>query len=259
VSGLADIFTIFEGAKKTAETAQEIKKAGEVRVAEFSSTKEISVTETKPIVNEQVETVDYMFDDIGLNEQTQEFGNPAYIQEIREQNPKVDDVLTRQGELLKSNPSELAYQRAQQTIEQYKGTIVEYQIKDSLIDKFEMAESKQQLVETEWGQTKPDVVMRGASRDMQIGDLQIKKGEDLMIESKCGSAEYIRSQMGHMLQQVEGHDGNSLVVVSRDYLDISPKVRANFEKALAEKGSHLYVGDFSSFEMSAGLRKSMGL
>jgi len=90
-------------------------------------------------------------------------------------------------------------------------------------------------------------------------DLEVKKGEDLYIEAKCGSPEYIRREMDHILKQVEGHDGNSLVVVTKDYEMIDPEVRAKFESELKGKGSHIYIADISSKEISLGIKNSIKL
>ncbi|OIJ20745.1 hypothetical protein BKP45_08065 [Anaerobacillus alkalidiazotrophicus] len=201
----------------------------------------------------------YMSDDIGLNEKTREFSDPTYIDEIRAKNENVDQVLTRQEESLKTNNSDLNYQRVDEQLERYKGTVFEHQLKDTLKDHFDKVEDKQQVVQVEWGETKPDVILRGSLDDIKIGELEINKGEDLFIEAKCGSSDYIRNEMGHMLKQVEGHDGNSLVVVTKDYLDINPDVRAEFEKKLAEKNSSVYVVDVTATDVSIGLTNSLRL
>lgn len=253
---MVDFFSIFEMSKKTVESTEAFKDAvGETRLESIKplDTVRYDAVETEPFM----ET--YMQDDIGLHAQTAGFSNPSYIDEIRAEQPKVEIVLSRQEDLLKNNPTDLTYQRAEQTLEQYKGTIFEYQLKDALGDKFQSVEVNQQLVETEWGATKPDVVLRSSLEDIKIGDLDIMKGEDLSIEAKCGSPEYIRSEMGHMLRQVEGHHGNSLVVVTKDYLDLSPHIRSNFEHMLADKGSHIYVADVKSTDMSTGLFSSLKL
>jgi hypothetical protein len=258
---LFDITTIFEGVKKSVEMVEgtqgniemapsnEINEFPEIQKEEFDPSK----MEAAPEMNE----VPYMVDDIGLQQQTQEFGNPEYIQEVRSHYEKVDQVLSKAEQSLESDPSDLNYQRVAEGLERYKGTVFEHELKDSLKGQFEMVEDKQQLVTTEWGETKPDIILRGAQEDIQIGGLEIPKGEDLYIEAKCGSPEYIRNEVGHILQQVEGHEGNSLVVVSKDYLDLSPEVRADFEKKLSEKGSHIYVADVSSTDVSVGLFSSL--
>ncbi|RIX59705.1 hypothetical protein D3P08_06150 [Paenibacillus nanensis] len=272
---LSDLSLAFETVKKMTENTEAVKQAGEVKNLEFVDTeiggREIPNTESGQGLelqdqsrlmeeqNREVKEAAYMSDDIGLREQTQEFGDPAYIRELRESYPNMDTVLSKNEEILRDPGSDLAYQRAADTLERYKGTVFENEIKDSLGDRFELTESKQMTVETEYGETKPDVVLRGALEEMRIGDLTVGKGEDLYIEAKCGSAEYIRNQMGHMLEQVEGHEQNSLVVVTRDYLDIAPDVRAEFEKQLSEKGSHLYVADVRAMDISNGLFSSLKL
>jgi len=208
---------------------------------------------------QETEMAHYTVDDIGLQAHSSEFGNPDYINEVRDQYPNVEAVLSRQEEILRSNPTDLQVQRADAIIERYKGTVFECELKDTFGSKFETIEVKQQLVQTDLGATKPDIVLHGALENMNIGDMEISKGEDLSIEAKCGSPEYIRSEMGHMLEQVEGHEGNSLIVVSKDYMDINLNVRANFEKLLADKGSHIYVVDVTSLDISSGLFSSLRL
>ncbi|WP_169087347.1 hypothetical protein [Paenibacillus sp. PL91] len=201
----------------------------------------------------------YMADDIGLQAKTAEYGDPSHIRGIRSENEKVDVVLSKQEEVLQGPASDLSMQRAYETLERYKGTIFEYELKDTMKTSFEKIEDKQQIVPTEYGETKPDIIARGATEDLKIGTLEIKQGEDLFVEAKCGSSDYIRSEMGHVLKQVEGHDGNSLVVVTKDYLELSPEIRAGFEQRLTEKGSHIYVADIKSTDISIGLRNSLNL
>lgn len=259
---------------KMAENLEVVKQAGEVKNREFMDTEigvlEFPNTETGQELefqnqsliedlNREVREAAYMSDDIGLREQTQEFGDPAYIRELREDYPNMDAVFSKNEEILREPGSDLAYQRAADSLERYKGTVFENEIKDSLSNRFELIEAKQMTVETEYGLTKPDVVLRGALEEMQIGDLTVGRGEDLFIEAKCGSAEYIRNQMGHMLKQAEGHEENSLVVVTRNYLDIGPDARAEFEKQLSEKGSHLYVADVQALDLSNGVFSNLKL
>lgn len=247
--GVKQSFEVVEGTKGTIEVPKEINEFPELQKEELALAK----VEAAPEMNE----VPYMADDIGLQQQTQEFGNPEYIQEVRSQYDKVDQVLSKAEQSLESDPSDLNYQRVAEGLERYKGTVFEHELKDSLKDHFELVEDKQQLVTTEWGETKPDIILRGAHEDMQIGSLEVQKGEDLFIEAKCGSPEYIRNEFGHILQQVEGHDGHSLVVVTKDYLELSPEVCAEFEKKLSEKGSHIYVVDVASTDISVGLFSSL--
>lgn len=262
---LFEISTMFEVLKGTIETGEVVE------VGKFEPVKETPfderlldghiLSDVKPeqAGREINEVPKYMSDDIGLHGKTAEFGNADYIEGIRNENDKVNQVLANAELSLQNDNSDLNYQRVSENLERYKGTIFEHELKDSLKDNFEKVEDKQQIVSTEWGETKPDVILRGAHEDMNIGSLEIKKGEDLFIEAKCGSPEYIRSEMGHILKQVEGHEGNSLVVVTKDYLELSPEVRADFEKKLAEKGSHIYVADVKASDVSAGLFNSLRL
>ncbi|NNU78350.1 hypothetical protein [Clostridium estertheticum] len=196
-------------------------------------------------------------DDIGLQANIKDAGSLSSIEKIRAENPNVEKVLSDSENILKNTTSDLEIQKVDKNLEKYKGTIFENQLKESLKDNFEELDAKQKLVETEFGGTKPDIVLRDAKKDMKISDLEIKKGDDLFIEAKCGSSEYIRSEMGHILKQVEGHEDNSLVIVTKDYERISPQYRADFENELKQKGSHLYVADTFSNEVSLGIRDSL--
>jgi hypothetical protein len=196
-------------------------------------------------------------DDIGLQEDIEKFGEPDFIDEVREKNENMDKVMTRAEEVLKNNPSEIELQKTEKTLERYKGTIFENQLKDVLEDKFNHLEKKQRIVETEFGATKPDIVLKDAKEDMNISDLEIKKGEDLYIEAKAGSADYIQSEMPHILKQVEGHEGNSLVVVTKEYEKIPVESRVVFEQDIKGKGSHIYVADISANQLDLGIRDSL--
>ncbi|NHN34401.1 hypothetical protein [Paenibacillus agricola] len=266
---------IIEGVKKIASNAEALKSTIETQKLELLDNNGFDFTEfpveaeldymqeqtvaTDPHLEAMNDRAQYMSDDIGLCDITKDFGNSDYINEIRAQNMKVDIVMSRQEGILSNNPSDLEYQRAAETLNRYKGTVLEYELKDTLANKFESVDVEQQLVPTDWGATKPDVILRGAVEDMRISDLQIAQGEDLYIEAKCGSSSYIRNEMGHILKQVEGHGENSLIVVTRDYMELSPDVRGSFEKQLAEKGSHLYVADVTSTEMNVGIISSLKL
>ncbi|MFJ7848132.1 hypothetical protein ACIQZM_09740 [Peribacillus sp. NPDC097206] len=262
---LFEIATMIEALKGTMETVEtaEVGKLEPVKEIPFDEglLDGYILTDIKPDqeLQEVIEVDQYMSDDIGLKGKNAEFGDSDYIGEIRNENEKINQVLSKAEVSLQNDSSDLNFQRVSENLERYKGTIFEHELKDSLQEKFEKVEDKQQIVSTEWGETKPDVILRDAQEDMMIGRLEIKKAEDLYIEAKCGSPEYIRNEMGHILKQVEGHEGNSLVVVTKDYLDLSPGVRADFEKKLAEKGSYIYVTDVTASEISVGLFNSLRL
>jgi hypothetical protein len=196
-------------------------------------------------------------DNIGLQEDVERFSDPDFIDEVRDKNENMDKVITRAEEALKNNPSEIEQQITEKKLERYKGTIFENQLKDVLDDKFNELEEKQRLVETEFGATKPDIVLKDAKEDMSISDLEIKKGEDLYIEAKAGSADYIQKEMPHILKQVEGHEGNSLVVVTKDYEKIPVESRVVFEQDIKVKDSHIYVADISANQLDLGIKDSL--
>lgn len=166
------------------------------------------------------------------------------IQNIRDNYENVDKVMRSIKDGLENASSDVDLQKEMKRVERYKGTIFEDMCKESLSDKFESIDIKQKSVETSEGVTKPDIVLHDAKDDFSIGDMEIKKGESLYAEVKCGSADYIESEMPHIQKQVLGHnDGKSVVILSKDYLEIDPNKRAQFEADLKNKGSGVVVTD----------------
>lgn len=196
-------------------------------------------------------------DNIELQKDIEKFDDPEFINEVRNNNENMDKVMTKAEETLRNNPSEIERQKTEKALERYKGTVFENELKEALGDKFNSMEEKQKIIETDYGATKPDIILKDAKKDMKISDLEVKKGEDLYVEAKAGSAEYIQSEMPHILKQVEGHEGNSLVVVTNDYEKISPEYRAQFEQDLKAKGSHIYVADLSANQLDFGIKDSL--
>ena len=97
-------------------------------------------------------------------------------------------------------------------------------------------------------------------------NVEVKKGEDLFIESKIGDKAYITQQIDHMKKQVEGHhnEGNeskngykSIIVVSADYKNINDEKRAEFEKHLKEVGTEVVVLDKMVSEIDDKVRESI--
>lgn len=180
------------------------------------------------------------------------------VQEIRKNYENVDNVLGSIKDGIENSKTDIDLQRQIKRVETYKGTVFEDMCKEGLKDKFESIDSKQTIIETPEGNTKPDIVCRDAKEDFKIGNVEVKQGENLYAEVKCGSAEYIESEMPHIEKQVLGHsDGKSIVIVSNDYLQIDPQKRALFESKLREKGSDIIVVDIKSSDVEQAIYNNL--
>lgn len=188
--------------------------------------------------------------DTTLSEGIKEQATPEGIDHIREEYSNVDDVLMDITEKLKEAEEPMDLEAQSKRIERYKGTIFEDMTKEELKPRFEGIEEKQRTVETVEGDTKPDIILEEAKDDFIIGNTEVKKGEDLFCEVKCGRKEYIESEMSHIEKQVLGHqEGKSVVIVTKDYLEIDPNKRAIFENNLEQRGSSVCVIDISADEV----------
>lgn len=178
------------------------------------------------------------------------------LQEIREKYPKIDNMLSSIEDRLQNlenvpeEEKEKLKKDLDQQIKMFKGHLVEAILKESLEEKFREISKVEIQKDTSEGKTKIDITCREAKKDFTIGNTEIKKGEDLYIESKIGDKDYIAKQMEHMKKQIEGHHnaGNesengykSVIVVSADYREVSEAKRDDFEKHLEEVGTDLVV------------------
>lgn len=155
---------------------------------------------------------------------------------------------------------------AEQKIKMFKGYVAEALLKENLKDCFEEISEKEVQQKTSQGKTNIDITCREAKEDFKIENVEVKKGEDLFIESKIGDKAYITQQIDHMKKQVEGHhnEGNeskngykSIIVVSADYKNINDEKRAEFEKHLKEVGTELVVLDKMASEIDDKVRESI--
>lgn len=172
------------------------------------------------------------------------------IDQIREGYTNVDGVLQDIRNKLEYADTDLVLDAQLKRIETYKGTVFEDMLKDTVSPHFKDIEEKQVLIETSEGGTKPDIILRDAVEDLKIGNTEVKKGEDLFCEVKCGKKEYIENQMPHIEKQVLGHqEGNSVVIVTKDYLEIEPGKCAAFEARLEQLNSSICVVDVAAEEV----------
>lgn len=180
------------------------------------------------------------------------------VQGIRENYENVDKVLNSIKDGIENSTTDIDLQRQVKRVETYKGTIFENMCKEGLKDKFESIDKKQVSIETSEGITKPDIVCRDAKEDFKIGNVEVKQGENLYAEVKCGNVEYIESEMPHIEKQVLGHsDGKSIVIVSNDYLQIDPQKRALFENKLRGKGSDIVVVDIKASSVEEAIYNNL--
>ena len=195
---------------------------------------------------------------VEFNERVKSQVSSEGVQEIRENYENVDNVLNNIKDGIENSKTDIDLQRQVKRVEIYKGTVFEDMCKEGLKDKFESIDSKQITIETPEGNTKPDIVCREAREDFKIGNVEVKQGENLYAEVKCGSADYIESEMPHIEKQVLGHsDGKSIVIVSNDYLQIDPQKRALFESKLREKGSDIIVVDVKASSVEEAIYNNL--
>lgn len=193
-----------------------------------------------------------------FNERVKSQTSSEGIQGIRENYENVDNVLGTIKDGIESSTTDIDLQKQVKRVETYKGTVFEDMCKEGLKDKFESIDLKQITIETPEGLTKPDIVCRDAKEDFKIGNVEVKQGENLYAEVKCGSAEYIESEMAHIEKQVLGHsDGKSIVIVSNDYLQIDPQKRALFESKLRDKGSDIIVVDVKASSVEEAIYNNL--
>lgn len=194
------------------------------------------------------------------------------LDELREKYPKLDNMLNSIEDKLQNleNASEEDKEKLKkdlnQQVKRFKGYLVEALLKESLDGKFEEISDVEVQKETSDGKTNIDITCRDAKEDFTIGDTEVKKGEDLYIESKIGNKEYISSQMEHMKKQIEGHHNagseseneyKSVIVVSADYREISDEKRNDFEKHLKEVGTELVILDKTAENIDDKVKNSI--
>lgn len=178
---------------------------------------------------------------------------------IRENYENVNNVLSDISQKAETAETEVEFTSLAKRVETYKGTVFEDMCKEELKDKFESVDAKQTMIETQEGVTKPDIVLRDAKEDFVVGNTEIKQGEDLYCEVKCGIKDYIGNQMEHIEKQVLGHqEGKSVVIVTKDYLEIPVEKRIPFEQMLEGHGSSINIVDVSAAEVESAVYENIG-
>lgn len=199
------------------------------------------------------------------------------ILELSEKYPKVyskliasEKSIINDLQSIQSNPEKAGeiLEAVDSKIGKFKGDLMEAIIKETLSDRFDNILDKEQQVDIGDGKkTNIDATCEKAKEDFKIGDVEVNKGENLYIESKIGKGSYIRDEMGHMLDQVKGHhiagqesgnDYKSIIVVSKDYLNISEEKRTEFEEKLKELGTSIVILDKNSSDIENKVTEVIG-
>ena len=84
-----------------------------------------------------------------------------------------------------------------------------------------------------------DIKFKEARVPIRFGqDVLVPLGGDLYVEVKAGRESYLRNQKEHIMKQVEGHPGYSVVIVSKD---VNERGRSPIREAAAESGSSVWA------------------
>lgn len=199
------------------------------------------------------------------------------ILELAEKYPKIynkliaaEKSIINDLQSLQGNPEnkQEVLDNVEKKIARFKGDLMEAIIKEGLSESFENILDKEQQVDIgDDKKTNIDVTCENAKEDIKIGEVDVKKGENLYIESKVGDASYIRGQMNHMIDQLKGHhvagkeceNGyKSIIVVSKDYLNISEDKRSEFEEKLKELGTEVVILDKNGSEIESKVKDVIG-
>lgn len=178
---------------------------------------------------------------------------------IEQKVKRIDDSLLRLDSLNSEGKVDLE-KKIDEEIRRYKGTLLEILIKEDLNDVFDAIEKTQRNIDTPLGETKPDIVARDAQTDFKIGDVSIKAGEDVYIECKMGESSYLSNQFSdkHIYKQLQGHhidakennqDYKSILLVSKDFLDLPKEKQEEYSKRVKELGSEIVVLESSAKDM----------
>ena len=188
------------------------------------------------------------------------------FEELKEQYPNIEKKYKRindrlfKEDTLVGNEKENFRKSSETEVKQYKGTMLEISVKDSLDDNFSQIETTQRNIETTVGDTKPDIVARDAQIDFKIGDVSVKAGEDVYIECKIGDTSYLSQQFSdeHIYKQLYGHhidakenneDYKSILLVSQDFYELPTEKQDEYSKKINQLGSEVVVLECSAKDM----------
>lgn len=90
--------------------------------------------------------------------------------------------------------------------------------------------------------TKTDIIIKNLKQPVILKKgvgMGAREGNDLAIEVKSGSKDYLFSQKEHMIYQTEGHKSSkiSCTIVTKNIKDLSPEKNKELRMALEEAGS----------------------
>lgn len=234
-----------DAAEKVAETVGEVvQEAGESIFPDFF--KELPLESDKSaladrgILDQETGKVNL---DIEENQETdiekkdellskiqESISTPDGIQGVMERHPEKAEVWSKLIESMNeaidvlNNPdsSPLEIRSAQNKINgnfsQLKGQLFETAVKDVLSDTCFDVEAQQRILEGESGGTRPDVIAKNnTEQNMQAFDINIKPGETLSIECKCGGSSYMTNQLeNHIPNQLSGQEGTKVLLTTSD-------------------------------------------
>jgi len=118
-----------------------------------------------------------------------------------------------------------------------RGRLLEDYVKDICKDIFDCKSSQTKVALSENQATIVDLQFV-AKKDVCFAGKTIKAGEEVSVEVKTGSKNYLRQEFksGHIEKQVEGHLGkHSITFVSKDFNDLPLKTQKEIRDGLSGK------------------------
>lgn len=126
------------------------------------------------------------------------------------------------------------------------GEIGELIVKNAFLPFAESIETQNRTYLEEGSYTKTDLILKNLKKPIIMGRGQgagVKEGNDIAIEVKTGTKEYIKNQKEHMLTQIKGHSGSkmSLIICSRDLNDLADDINLKFRNDFKDNGTRVYA------------------
>ncbi len=132
-----------------------------------------------------------------------------------------------------------------------KGFVQEEMIKSVLENDFDVSDKTVKSEHADGSITYTDIVA-SARNDVQLGDITIKQGEILSIESKAGDEKYLASQIDHISKQLEGMDKDShrVLFVTSDYHRMNDKRQERLNNVLEKNDASLNVLPYYAHDLT---------
>lgn len=165
-----------------------------------------------------------------LSKIQESISDPEGIQDVMERHPEKAEVWNKLIESMNeaidvlnnpdSSPLEIrsAQNKLNGNFSQLKGQLFETVVKDALSDAGFDVEAQQRILKGESGGTRPDVIAKNNTKqNLQVFDINIKPGETLSIECKCGGSPYMTNQLeNHIPNQLSGQEGTKVLLTTSD-------------------------------------------